>query len=81
MTDEKSISVVNTMIARMQCELANCERMMELLQPEWERFEARAGHNTYVARDYVNHLNAARKHRKEIAALKALVSCVTGEPA
>lgn len=29
---------------------ANADRMVELLQPEFDAFEARTGHNTYVVR-------------------------------
>ena len=57
------------MLNRRQRELASCERMLELLQPEWDKFEARTGHDVYVARDYADHTSAARTHRKEIAAL------------
>jgi hypothetical protein len=54
--------------------LASCERMIELLQPEWDKFEARTGHDIYVTRDYADHTSAARTHRKEIAALEAALS-------
>jgi len=58
------------MLERRRRELASCERMIELLQPEWDKFEARTGHDLYVARDYADHTSAARTHRKEIAALE-----------
>jgi len=54
--------------------LKNCERMIELLQPEWELFEARTGHNTYVARDYADHFSLARNYRKKIDALEAALA-------
>jgi len=62
--------------------LKSCERMIELLQPEWDRFEARDGHDMYVSRDYANHTSEARKHRAEIEALevaRAALSAATGE--
>jgi hypothetical protein len=59
------------MIEDRQRWLASCERMIELLQPEWDRFEARAGHDLFVSRDYANHTSEARKHRKEIDLLTA----------
>lgn len=71
MADEH-IATVRKMIERRKRELASCERMIELLQPEWDKFEARTGHDVYVARDYADHASAARTHRKEIAALEAL---------
>ena len=73
MTDV-DVAIVAKMIERRKLELASCERMLELLQPEWDRFEARSGHDVYVARDYADHLSAARQHRKEIGALEALVA-------
>ena len=54
-------------------QLSSCERMLELLQPEWDRFQAKSGHDTYVARDYADHKSAARRHRKEIAALEHIL--------
>ena len=53
-------------------QLATCERMLELLRPEWELFEARTGHNVYVARDYADHFSAARKHREAIELFEAV---------
>jgi hypothetical protein len=67
-------ALVTKMIEDRKSQLSSCERMLELLQPEWEKFEARTGHDTYVARDYADHTSAARKHRKEIAALEALLA-------
>lgn len=66
------LATVDKMIANRQRQLASCERMLELLKPEWDKFEARSGHDVYVARDYADHSSAARTHRKEIAALTAL---------
>jgi hypothetical protein len=50
--------------------LASCERTLQLLSPEWERFEAHEGHDDYVARLYADHTSEARTHCKEIAALE-----------
>ena len=71
--DERA-DVVAKMIKRRKRELASCERMIELLQPEWDKFEARTGHDLYVTRDYADHTSAARTHRKEIDALEWLLS-------
>ena len=65
----EQLAVIEKMIGRRERELASCERMLELLQPEWDKFEARTGHNLYVARDYADHSSAARTHRREIDAL------------
>lgn len=62
-----------------KAQLTNCERMMELLKPEWELFEARTGHNVYVTRDYVDHLSAARKHREDIGLFEAAVRQIIQE--
>jgi hypothetical protein len=67
-------ATLENMLAERKRHLASCERMIELLQPEWDKFEARAGHDTYVARDYADHTSAARTHRKEIAALEAALT-------
>ena len=56
--------------------LASCERTLELLAPEWAKFEAREGHDIYVARLYADHTSEARIHRKEIAALEAALALV-----
>lgn len=61
--------------------LASCERTLELLAPEWARFEARDGHDIYVARMYADHTSEARTHRKEIEALEAALSSLTGAAA
>jgi predicted lipid-binding transport protein (Tim44 family) len=52
----------------------NAERMVELLRPEFDAFEARTGHNTYVVRDYVDHQKAAREHRQEMEDIKAILA-------
>lgn len=51
-------------------QIANCERMLELLKPEWDKFEARTGHNVYVARDYAEHTSALRTAKRELEALE-----------
>ena len=77
--DRESFDVIQKMINRRESELAACERMLELLKPEWDKFEARTGHNVYVARDYADHFSAARTHRKEIAALKAAIAALRAQ--
>lgn len=52
----------------------NAERMMELLQPEFDAFEARARHNVYVVRDYVDHMNAAKRQRQEASDIRELLA-------
>lgn len=76
----EELEVLSGMLDRRKRELASCERMIELLQPEWEKFEARTGHDVYVARDYADHFSAARKHRKEIAALEAARDALQAKP-
>lgn len=74
------LEVLRDMLDRRKGELVACERMIELLQPEWDKFEARTGHNLYVARDYADHFSAARKHRKVIDALEAGVNALARVP-
>lgn len=69
-----TISVIEKMIKARKQQLASCERMLELLEPEWKKFEAREGHDLYVARDYADHKSAARTHRTEIAALEEMLT-------
>ncbi|BBD97099.1 hypothetical protein SAMIE_1006000 [Sphingobium amiense] len=64
-------ATIQGMLDKRRKWLASCERTLELLTPEWELFETRAGHDTYVARLYADHFSEARTHRKEIAALEA----------
>jgi hypothetical protein len=70
-TDEQIAAGIKKILDSHKNRLANCERMIELLQPEWKLFEARTGHNVYVARDYVEHVSAARKHREAIELFEA----------
>ena len=72
MTAEEIAAGLGKMIENREQWLANCERMIELLQPEWDRFEARTGHNLYVSRDYAEHTSEARKWRKELELLNAV---------
>lgn len=78
MSEEDAFAVIQKMIDRRKHDLASCERMIELLKPEWDKFEARTGHDVYVARDYADHFSAARTHRKEIGALTELLSAARG---
>lgn len=64
--------VIADMIQKRKGWIANCDRTIELLQPEWDKFEARTGHNTYVARLYADHFSERRKHQKELEALEAV---------
>jgi hypothetical protein len=72
--------VVAKMIADRKQQLKSCERMIELLQPEWDRFEVRNGHDLYVSRNYAEHTSAARRHRKEIDALEVLLTPLPAPP-
>ena len=47
--------------------IANNTRVMELLQPEMDKFDAREGHNTYTVRIAVDHLSSNRSYTKELA--------------
>lgn len=60
---------------------ANSSRVVELLQPEFDKFEARTGHNIYTVRLFVDERNAARKGEafacdleRASAALRARIS-------
>jgi len=70
LADEEAIAGVTKMLEDRKGWLASCQRMIELLQPEWDKFEARAGHDLYVSREYAEHTSQARKHTKEIALLE-----------
>lgn len=67
---------LQTMLDKRRGWLASCERVMELLQPEFDRFEAREGHDVYVTRLYVDHKSEARTHRREIEALEAAIAAL-----
>ncbi len=80
MTDAATIAEgLTKLLEQNKSQLANCERMLELLKPEWDLFEARTGHNTYVARDYADHFSAARKHREQIALLEAAARAILAQ--
>jgi hypothetical protein len=72
-------AVLRGMLSKRRGWLASCERTLELLAPEWARFEARDGHDVYVARLYADHTSEARAHRKEIAALEAALAAMARE--
>ena len=55
---------------------ANAERMVDLLQPEFDAFLARSGHNVYVVRDYVDHQNAAKRQRQEALDIRAAIAAM-----
>lgn len=69
-------STLSEMLDKRRKWLASCERTLELLAPEWAKFEAREGHDIYVVRLYADHTSEARTHRKEIAALETALSLV-----
>jgi hypothetical protein len=72
-------AVLRDMLDKRRRWLASCERTLELLAPEWVRFEARDGHDVYVARLYADHTSEARTHRKEIAALESALAAMARE--
>jgi len=47
--------------------LENSQRIVELLQPEWDKFEAREQHNLYTSRMYADHKSHVRSYTKELA--------------
>ena len=59
---------------------SNNQRVLDLLQPEWDRFEKREGHNIYVARLYADHTSSLRKDKKELAALEYALACLCNAP-
>lgn len=54
----------------------NAERMVALLQPEFDAFLARSGSNVYVVRDYVDHQNAAKRQRQEAFDIRAAIAAM-----
>ena len=75
--DTEAKAVLTKMIEDRSSWAANNQRMLDLLQPEWERFEAREGHNVYVARIYADHTSSLRKDRKELAALEYALAALS----
>lgn len=47
--------------------MANNDRVLELMQPELDRFKARDGHNIYATRLAVDHQSSNRSLAKELA--------------
>lgn len=78
MSDPTPVETLTDMLEKRRGWLASCERTLELLQPEWDRFQAREGHDVYVSRLYADHTSEAHTHRKEIAALEAALSFFPG---
>lgn len=78
---ENAVKTIADMLDKRRKWLASCERTVELLAPEWAKFEARDGHDSYVARMYADHTSEARTHRKEIEALEAALSSLSGPSA
>ena len=78
MTAEEIAAGIAKMIKDREGWLKSCERMIELLQPEWDKFEARDGHDLYVSRDYADHTSQARTHRKDLELLYAVRSILEG---
>lgn len=75
-TRAEAETVLAKMIEDRRTWAANNVRMLDLLQPEWDRFERRDGHNVYVARIFADHTSSLRKDRKELAALEFAMSRV-----
>lgn len=67
-------AVLGKMIESRSAWAANNQRTLALLQPEWDMFEKREGHNVYVARLYAEHTSALRKDLKELAALECALA-------
>lgn len=70
----EDVERLEKLIKTLEDSATNAERMCELLQPEFDAFEARTGHNVYVVRDYVDHMNAAKRQRLEASAMRALLA-------
>lgn len=52
-----------------------CNRVVELLAPEWELFEKRDGsHNTYASRLYADHVSSARTNKRDADALDRIIA-------
>lgn len=57
-------------IAGVESQIVNCQRIVDLMQPEMALFEAREGkHNVYAARMSVDHESSIRTLTKELADL------------
>lgn len=69
-------TTISNMLDKRRGWLASCERTLALLQPEWDRFQAREDHDIYVTRLYADHTSEARTHRKEIEALEASLAAL-----
>lgn len=52
--------------------IKNCDRLIELLQPEWELLQANELYNVYVARIIADHMSSRRKASARLRMLLAL---------
>lgn len=71
MKEETPIAVLEKIVENYKSWIANSDRMIELLQPEWDLFEVRSGHNLYVSRAYAEEISNRRRNVKELAAVEA----------
>lgn len=54
----------------------NNRSVVDMLRPEWQRFEAKTGHNVYAARMYVDHLNEMKRANKRAEVFEAAVDFI-----
>ena len=58
-------------------QLKSCERIVELLKPEMDKFDAReAPWDIYTVRMSVDHQSAIRSHNKELADLEGAIAAL-----
>jgi short subunit dehydrogenase-like uncharacterized protein len=54
---------------RLRKQNESCQRVVDLLQPEMDKFDARTGHDIYTVRMSVDHASNLRTQAKELADL------------
>ena len=55
-----------------QC-IENSDRMVELLQSEFDKFDRREANNTYVVREYLRYRNDCARFKLEVEAIEKLM--------
>jgi vacuolar-type H+-ATPase subunit I/STV1 len=55
-----------------QC-IENSDRMVELLQSEFDKFNRREANNTYVVREYLRYRNDSARYKLEVEAIENLM--------
>lgn len=69
MTKDELTQVMTRELQTERHIVANCTKVMELLKPEFDKFEAREEFNQYIVRMYVDHKNEKQAAMKKVEAI------------